>query len=143
LTGSAVFEDGQMYNTARLVLAFIRSAVSKGATAANYTQEVRFLWDKQSVRGVRALDRLANVEFDIRAKLVLNAAGPWADYLLQDTAHFGPRRRGHFSRDACFLVNRKPRSAYAWRCLAGAGIATPSSAVRPATYLRPRGGISR
>jgi glycerol-3-phosphate dehydrogenase len=113
LTGAAVFEDGQMYNTARLVLAFVRSAVDRGATAANYTEAIRFLWDGRRVRGVRALDRLGQVEFDIRAKLVLNAAGPWAEYLLQDTAHFGARQRGHFSRDACFLVNRKPRSAYA------------------------------
>jgi glycerol-3-phosphate dehydrogenase len=36
LTGGAVFEDGQMYNTARLVLAFVQSAVSRGAHAANY-----------------------------------------------------------------------------------------------------------
>jgi glycerol-3-phosphate dehydrogenase len=45
--------------------------------------------------------------------LVLNAAGPWADYLLQDPIHFAGHRRGHFSRDACFLVNRKPRSNFA------------------------------
>jgi glycerol-3-phosphate dehydrogenase len=113
LTGAAVFEDGQMYNTARLVLAFVRSACDRGATAANYTEAVRFLWEGQRVRGVRALDRLDKVEFDIRAKLVLNAAGPWAEYLLQDTTHFGARPRGHFSRDACFLVNRKPQSPYA------------------------------
>jgi glycerol-3-phosphate dehydrogenase len=113
LTGAAVFEDGQMYHPARLVLAFVRSAVAKGASAANYTRALRFLWEGQTVRGVRALDRLENVEFNIRAKLVLNAAGPWAEYLLQDSAHFGVRKRGHFSRDACFLVNRQPRSAYA------------------------------
>jgi glycerol-3-phosphate dehydrogenase len=113
LTGAAVFEDGQMYHPARLVLAFVRSAVAKGASAANYTEALSFLWEGQTVRGVRALDRLGNVEFDIRAKLVLNAAGPWAEYLLRDPAHFGVRQRGHFSRDACFLVNRQPRSAYA------------------------------
>jgi glycerol-3-phosphate dehydrogenase len=113
LTGAAVFEDGQMYHPARLVLAFVRAAVAKGASAANYTEALSFLWEGQTVRGVRALDRLGNVEFDIRAKLVLNAAGPWAEYLLRDPAHFGVRQRGHFSRDACFLVNRQPRSAYA------------------------------
>jgi glycerol-3-phosphate dehydrogenase len=113
LTGAAVFEDGQMYHPARLVLAFVRSAVAKGASAANYTEAMSFLWEGQTVRGVRALDRLGKVEFDIRAKLVLNAAGPWAEYLLRDQAHFGGRQRGHFSRDACFLVNRQPRSAYA------------------------------
>jgi glycerol-3-phosphate dehydrogenase len=134
LTGAAVFEDGQMYHPARLVLAYIRSAVDRGAVAANYTQAVRFLWDAESVCGVRALDRLENVEFDIRAKLVLNAAGPWAEYLLQDPAHFGLRERGHFSRDACFLVDRRPRSAYA---LAVPGWSKDSDAVigRAARHL--------
>ena len=113
LTGGAVFEDGQMYNTARLVLAFVKSAVGRGAVAANYTQALRFLWEGTRVCGVRACDRVDGNEFDIRAQLVLNAAGPWADYLLQDPAHFAAHQRGHFSRDACFLVNRTPRSNHA------------------------------
>jgi glycerol-3-phosphate dehydrogenase len=113
LTGAAVFEDGQMYNPARLVLAFVKSAAERGAIAANYTEALRFLWQGRRVCGVRVCDRLGGDEFDIRAKLVLNAAGPWAEYLLQDAELFGIRRRGHFSRDACFLVNRKPQSQYA------------------------------
>jgi glycerol-3-phosphate dehydrogenase len=113
LTGGAVFEDGQMFNTARLVLAFVKSAVNRGAVAVNYAQATEFLWDRQRVCGMRVRDRIDGSEIDVRAKLVLNAAGPWADYLLQDTGHFGAHRRGHFSRDACFLVNRKPQSRYA------------------------------
>jgi glycerol-3-phosphate dehydrogenase len=134
LTGAAVFEDGQMYNTARLVLAFIQSAVNRGAIAANHTQAVRFLWDGRRVCGVRARDRIDDQEYDIRAKLVLNAAGPWAEYLLQDPDHFGAHQRGHFSRDACFLVNRKPQSPYA---LAVPGWAKDSDAVvsRSARHL--------
>jgi glycerol-3-phosphate dehydrogenase len=134
LTGGAVFEDGQMYNTARLVLAFVQSAVSRGALAANYAEAVNFLWDGSRVCGARVRDRIGGDEFDIRAKLVLNAAGPWADYLLEDGAHFGAHRRGHFSRDACFLVNRKPRSSYA---LAVPGSSRDSDAVvsRAARHL--------
>ena len=134
LTGGAVFEDGQMYNTARLVLAFVKSAVGKGAAAANYTEALRFLWNGQRVVGVRARDRLGANEFDIRAKLVLNAAGPWADYLLGDAEHFPGYQRGHFSRDACFLVNRKPASRYA---LAVPGWSKDSDAVvsRAARHL--------
>jgi glycerol-3-phosphate dehydrogenase len=113
LTGAAVFEDGQMYHTARLVLAFVQSAVERGAVAANYLQASRFLWEGRRVRGVRAVDRLTGDEIEIRARLVLNAAGPWAEYLLADPEHFELRTRGHFSRDACFLVDRKPRSPFA------------------------------
>lgn len=134
LTGGAVFEDGQMYNTARLVLAFVKSAMNRGATAANYTEALRFLWNGDRVCGVRARDHVGGNEFDIRANLVLNAAGPWAEYLLQDTARFGVRERGHFSRDACFLVNRRPTSTYA---LAVPGWSKDSDAVvsRAARHL--------
>ena len=113
LTGGAVFADGQMYNPARLVLAFVRSAVQRGATAANYVRATRFLWAGRTVCGVRAHDLLERQDFEIRARLVLNAAGPWAEYLLADTEMFGVHQRGHFSRDAYFVVRRAPRSAYA------------------------------
>jgi len=134
LTGGAVFEDGQMYNAARLVLAFVKSALQKGAVAANYTQALSFLWEGKRVRGVRARDLNSDSEFDIHAHLVLNAAGPWAEYLLQDPRYFGQQPRGHFSRDACFLVNRKPRSKYA---LAVPGWSKDSDAVvsRSARHL--------
>ncbi len=134
LTGGAVFEDAQMYNTARLVLAFVQSAVRRGALAANYTEAMGFLWDKTRVCGARVRDRIRGEEFDIRAKLVLNAAGPWADYLLQAGDRFGAHRRGHFSRDACFIVNRKPQSRYA---LAVPGASRDSDAVvsRAARHL--------
>jgi glycerol-3-phosphate dehydrogenase len=134
LTGAAVFEDGQMYNAGRLVLAFVKSAVARGAVAVNYTQATAFLWKGKRVYGVVARDRIGGSEFDVRARLVLNAAGPWADYLLQDAARFPGYHRGHFSRDACFLVDRKPTSRYA---LAVPGWSKDSDAVvsRAARHL--------
>ena len=134
LTGAAVFEDGQMYNPARLVLAFVKSAADQGAVVANYTEALQFLREDNRVCGVRARDHVGGAEFDIRAKLVLNAAGPWADYLLEDPKSFPGHRRGHFSRDACFLVNRRPRSKYA---LAVPGWSKDSDAVvsRSARHL--------
>jgi glycerol-3-phosphate dehydrogenase len=113
LTGAAIFDDGQMYNPARLVLAFAHSAARAGATVCNYVEATKFLWEGKRVQGVQARDRIDGSMFDIRAKLVLNAAGPWAEYLLQDGAHFGHWQRGPFSRDAYFVVNRPPRSHYA------------------------------
>ncbi len=57
-----------MYNTARLVLAFVNSAVSRGAVAANYAEATGFLWDKTRVCGARVRDRIRGEEFDIRAQ---------------------------------------------------------------------------
>ncbi len=112
LSGAVVFEDGQMYNPARLVLAFVSSAVDAGATACNYVEATKFLWRDSAVCGVRARDRLTGEEFDVRARLTLNAAGPWADYLQNDSQHFGAWRRLPFSRDAYFIVDRAPTSEY-------------------------------
>jgi glycerol-3-phosphate dehydrogenase len=112
LTGAVVFEDGQMYNPARLVLAFVKSAVAAGAIACNYVEGVEFLWNDKAVRGMRVRDRLSGDEFEIRAPLILNAAGPWVDYLQNDQERFGVQRRLPFSRDAYFIVDRPPISPY-------------------------------
>jgi glycerol-3-phosphate dehydrogenase len=109
LTGGAEFCDGQLYSPPRLVLAFVCSAANAGATACNYVEATGFLWDDKRVRGVRARDVLSGETFDIRAKLILNAAGPGAEYLLEHP-HFGGWKRGKFSRDAYFIVNRRPAS---------------------------------
>jgi glycerol-3-phosphate dehydrogenase len=112
LSGAVIFEDGQMYNPARLVLAFVSSAIDAGATACNYAEATKFLWRGSSVCGVRARDRSSGEEFDVRARLTLNAAGPWADYLQNDPERFGTWRRLPFSRDAYFIVDRAPTSEY-------------------------------
>ena len=65
-----------MYHTARLVLAFVKSAVRKGATAANSTQALKFLWSGNRVIGVRARDVAEGREFDLRAKLSGESANP-------------------------------------------------------------------
>ncbi|HEY0681396.1 MAG TPA: FAD-dependent oxidoreductase [Steroidobacter sp.] len=112
LTGAVVFEDGQMYNAARLVLAFVKGAVSAGADVCNYAEALQFLWSGNKVRGARVKDRLSGDEFEVRARLTLNAAGPWADYLQRDAERFGEARRLPFSRDAYFIVDRPPSSSY-------------------------------
>jgi Glycerol-3-phosphate dehydrogenase len=112
LSGAVVFEDGQMHNPARIVLAFVSSAVDAGADACNYVEATKFLWRGSSVCGVRARDRLSGEEFDLRARLTLNAAGPWADYLQNDPQRFGAWRRLPYSRDAYFIVDRAPTAEY-------------------------------
>ncbi len=113
LTGAAVFDDGQMYSPPRLVLAYVKSAVKAGAVACNHVEATGFLYQGDRVCGVKARDRLSGEELDIRARLVLNAAGPGAEYLLAGDPRFGTWQRGSFSRDACFVVRRRPGSRFA------------------------------
>lgn len=82
LTGGAVWHDCQAHNSERLLLSFILSACGKGAAAANYVEAVGFLAEGRRVTGVKALDKTTGRRFDIRAKVVLNASGPWTDKVL-------------------------------------------------------------
>jgi glycerol-3-phosphate dehydrogenase len=112
LSGAVVFQDGQMYNPARLVLAFVKGAAAAGATVCNYVEALSFLWRGDAIAGVRARDAVSGETFDVRARLTLNAAGPWADYLQQEPQRFGACPRRPFSRDAYFIVDRAPTSQY-------------------------------
>lgn len=112
LSGAVVFEDGQMYSAARLVLAFVKGAVAAGADVFNYVEALRFLWSGNTVTGARVRDQFTGDEFEVRARLTLNAAGPWADYLQNDAEHFGNPQRLPFSRDAYFIIERAPTSSH-------------------------------
>jgi glycerol-3-phosphate dehydrogenase len=81
-TGAAVWHDAQIYNSERLLLEFILSAVKEGAEAANYVEATSFLQLVDRIIGVRARDILTNQFFDIQAKMVINCAGAWAEELL-------------------------------------------------------------
>ena len=113
LTGGAMFSDAQMYNPTRLVLSFILSAESRGACIANYMAAEDLIIDEDVVKGVKARDALKNEILDIRAKSVLNAAGPWSDWFLKGALKEKEHAENTYSRDACFIVKRRYNSQYA------------------------------
>lgn len=82
LTGGALWYDSQMYNSERLTLSFVRSAVNRGAVAANYAEVTGFLVKDGRVFGVEARDGLSGASFQVRARTIVNAAGPWVDRVL-------------------------------------------------------------
>lgn len=114
LTGAAIFSDAQMYNPPRLALSFLISAVENGVKAANYLEVKNLLFDGKKIYGVKVNDLINNDSFEIRAKIVLNAAGPWADKLLEESLKINLNPKPAFSRDAAFIIKRKPYSEYAF-----------------------------
>lgn len=82
VTGGAFWHDAQAHNTERLLLSVILSAVASGAIAANYVEVGGFLLDGSHVNGVTVKDLLNGDEFEIGAKLIINATGGWTDRLL-------------------------------------------------------------
>ncbi len=113
LTGGAVFYDGQIYNPTRLVLSFIKSASDNGAVVANYTEAQEFLRSGNTITGVRALDKESGKTMEIRARVTLNASGPWAVKLLNKSSISEGSDKITYSRDACFVVPRKLTNKYA------------------------------
>jgi glycerol-3-phosphate dehydrogenase len=77
LVGGALWYDAQVPDIERLVLAFIRSAMEAGATAANYVRARRLIVEAGKVRGAEVMDQRTGRDFRIRAATVVNAAGPW------------------------------------------------------------------
>lgn len=66
---------------ARLTLEVIKSATQRGAYALNYTRALSLLYDAGRVVGVVAQDVISGEQFEIRARKVVNATGPWVDVL--------------------------------------------------------------
>lgn len=107
LTGGALFHDGQMVSPCRLALSLIRSASGLSARAFNYMQARHFIFKKSCVSGVVAEDLISGGEIEIKARMVLNAAGPWTHHLLQSSLGMQIRPTPTFSRDLAFVVPRK------------------------------------
>src|SRR5262249_54626759 len=82
LQGAAEYYDAQM-DDARLCLSVIRTAAREGARVANYVQAVAFEKREGKIVSVRARDQVTGVEFDIRARQVLNATGPSTDEIVR------------------------------------------------------------
>jgi glycerol-3-phosphate dehydrogenase len=112
VTGGAHWHDGQIYDTERLTLSFVRSAAESGAAAANYVEAGGLLRDGNKVYGVRARDVLSGACFDIRAKVVVNAAGPWVDQFLEDL-NFPTKKKNFIHSLAVNLITKKLIDNYA------------------------------
>ena len=78
LTGGAVYFDAQC-DDARLVVAVVRAAAGHGAHVANYTRVTGLIPTVAGIAGAYLRDELSGETGEVRARVVVNAAGPWAD----------------------------------------------------------------
>jgi glycerol-3-phosphate dehydrogenase len=87
LRGAAFYFDCLSLCPERLTLAFLKSAVREGAKVSNYAKVVGFLLSGDGrINGVKVTDLISNRDHEIKAELVINCAGPWADIVL-DSLH--------------------------------------------------------
>ncbi|MED4228163.1 glycerol-3-phosphate dehydrogenase/oxidase [Neobacillus cucumis] len=64
---------------ARLTIEVMKAAVEKGATVLNYSKVIKLVYENGRVVGAHIQDQLTGEEYEVRAKKIVNAAGPWVD----------------------------------------------------------------
>jgi len=66
---------------ARLTIEVLKTACNYDTTAINYCKATDFIYEDGKVIGAKVKDLINATGFDIKAKYVINASGPWVDEL--------------------------------------------------------------
>lgn len=78
LYGAGLYYE-YLTDDARLVIEVIKSAAALGAVVANHAEVTRVLFEGGRICGVSVRDHESGAELAVRARVVINAAGPWVD----------------------------------------------------------------
>src|SRR5205085_1464372 len=78
LRGGVQYFDGQ-FDDARLALALAQTLHDLGGVVANYVRVTRFMKEHSRIAGVIAQDAESGHEFEIAAKVIINATGVFTD----------------------------------------------------------------
>jgi glycerol-3-phosphate dehydrogenase len=114
LTGGSIYYDSQSIHPERLTLAFIKSAVRHGAKTANYLRVSEFLFSEDhKIEGVRADDMLNGDVVDLKARLVINCGGPWADIILNLADKSGESNHRMRRSEGIHILTKKFATRYA------------------------------
>lgn len=122
LLGGVSYSDAQM-NDARLCLENILSAEEKGAHVANYTEVRSLIQENGKVVGAKALDLLNKEAFELRAKKVVCAIGPWTNPFAHKENSQSPAQirttkgvhiivQGRLAEDAILIPAQKDRRVF-------------------------------
>ncbi|MFW7378822.1 MAG: FAD-dependent oxidoreductase [Oligoflexus sp.] len=80
--GGVEYSDSYFIDTdARFVFNLVRSAIDEGCTAVNYLKATEFSRGKDGVWLVTVRDMRSDRSFQVKAKSIVNATGPYADQL--------------------------------------------------------------
>ncbi|NER10149.1 homodimeric glycerol 3-phosphate dehydrogenase (quinone) [Muriicola jejuensis] len=91
---------------ARLTLENIKTSLEFGAKALNYAEVTEFLYKEDMVCGVKFTDVLSGDTFPVKAKYVINAAGPWVDDL-RSINHSKKGKRLHLTKGVHLVFPHK------------------------------------
>ena len=94
LRSAVLYYDGQ-FDDARYTLALAKTASEKGATLLNHVEALEFFQNTEgSLKSLKVRDALKNQEMTLRAKVFINATGPFSDAIrLMANPEAGKRMR--------------------------------------------------
>ncbi|MFM7854630.1 MAG: glycerol-3-phosphate dehydrogenase/oxidase [Flammeovirgaceae bacterium] len=103
--GGALYAE---YRTddARLTIEILKTAYSYGAALINYFQVTDFVYAQGKIVGAKAVDQLTKSTVEVKAKVVVNAAGPWVDDL-REINHSKKGKRLHLTKGVHLVVPRE------------------------------------
>ena len=107
LWGGVIYHDGQFDDT-RLAINMAETAAEQGAAILNYMKVKSLIKDRDHTRGVIAQDEETGNEYELRAKVVINATGVFADAIRKmddprSRAMIRPSQGSHIVLDKSFL----------------------------------------
>lgn len=107
LRGGIRYHDGQ-FDDARMAIHLAMTAVDHGAAVLNYFPVEDFIKSDGIIRGVQVHDLLSDMQYEVRAKCVINATGVFSDEVRKldnpDTENeVSPSQGIHIVLDADFL----------------------------------------
>jgi glycerol-3-phosphate dehydrogenase len=132
LTGAFMYADART-DDARVVLRVLQEGCRLGGYALNYVAVTEVVRDANGkVIGARLHDREAGTMADIRARVVINATGPWAD-----------RLRGQLDMPSRVRLLRGSHLIFpGWRLPISHAIAIPHPESHRPIYLVPWEGVT-
>lgn len=84
--GGFLYYDCQSLHPERLTLSFLKSAAEKGAKFYNHVSIDNFIIEQKNgikyLKGVEVRDEITGTTANFKAKVIVNATGPWIDILL-------------------------------------------------------------
>lgn len=104
LTGGGLYYE---YRTddARLTIEAVKTAVEHGAICLNYIEATDFIYKENGyVGGATVRDCLKEEHFEVRARRVVNAAGPWVDDLRNKDKEGVRGKRLHLTKGVHIVV---------------------------------------
>jgi glycerol-3-phosphate dehydrogenase len=113
LNGGQVLHESHMWSSERMTLAFVKTAVANGAVAANYVEMQSFIREGDRITGAVVLDRLSGKQCTVRAKVTVNAAGPFIQGINEQHGGMNLARQTTGFSKGVHLVTRKLVDRYA------------------------------